>query len=99
MKILILFTSTFLTWAAFDRNLFRRRADSYATNASEISFELGADELRQKKKIQQKYLNVIPARYRKRPARLRMKCNYFGSKSRDSRDSDQRKIRRRFNNM
>ena len=99
MKIVIILISTFLPWAAIDLNLLRRRGDSYASDATEISLELGGDELHQKKKVQQHRLNVIPPWHRglKRPVRSR--CNYFSTKSRDPRDSDQRKIRRRINNV
>jgi hypothetical protein len=99
MKIMTLLISTFLTWAAFDSNVFRRRKDSYALSETEISFSLGTDTLRQKEKIHRDRLDVIPAWHRGAIKPVRTKCNYFLTKSRDLRDSDQKKIRRRFDNM
>lgn len=94
-KILI---SLFLTWSAFDANLFRRRGDSYASQSIDVSLDQGSDEHRQTKKIRKLRANVIPPhlRWPRRP--YRSKLNYFSTKSRDGRDSDQRKIRRKFNN-
>lgn len=94
-----LIISTFLSWAAFDLNLFRRRGDLHVYSEDEISLDLGADALHQKKRIKQHRLNVIPIRYRGIRRPVRSKCNYFSTKSRDVRDSDQMKIRRKFNNM
>lgn len=98
MRISTLLISTFLTWAAYDTNLFRRRRDYVAANALET---LPADEenekILQQKKIQNR-LDVIPKHHRHRQI-TRSRCNYFSTKPRDVRFSDQQKIRRMFNNM
>lgn len=98
MKIIFLFISIFLSWVAFDPGLFRRRYNSY--NIAVVEFTLTeVDEVQQQKKVQQKRLDVIPLRYRNRKKPERMKVNYFSTKPRDVRFSNQRKIRRMFNNM
>jgi hypothetical protein len=98
MKILIFLIITFLPWAAFDTNLFRRRRDSFDTESG-ISLDLGSDFFQQKKKVRQLVLNVIPLKHRSLRKAVSTKCNYFSTKSRDPRNSNQRKIRRKFNNM
>lgn len=98
MRISNIIISIFLTWVAYDSNLFRRRRSYAATNIVSI---LPADEENEKvlhkKKIQHR-LDVIPKRHRLRQKR-RERCNYFSTKPRDVRFSDQMKIRRMFNNM
>jgi len=97
MKIHSILISTLLTWAAFDQNLFRRR--TYASTMVAISFDHGADELREQERVRQRRLDVIPPWLRGSRPRLRMKCNYFSTNARDARYSDQRKIRRRIINL
>ena len=99
MKIKTILISTFLTWAAFDQNLFRRRAGSYAPTIIAVSLDHGADVLREREQIQRHRLSVIPSWLRGSRVRVRSKCNYFRTDSRDARYSDQRKIRRRINNL
>jgi hypothetical protein len=99
MKILIIILSPLLTWTAFDRNLFRRRHEVSNLGIIEISAELNLSELQQKKKIQKRLSTIIPKSYRLTKKPVRSKCSYVSVKSKDARDSDQRKIRRRFNNM
>jgi hypothetical protein len=99
MKISIILISTFLSWATYDTHLFRRRKNFYAANDDEISFELTEEVLQKKKKTIRHRLDVIPRRYRGLKKPVRAKLNYFSSKPRDVRSSDQKKIRRRFNNM
>jgi hypothetical protein len=94
-KILI---SLFLTWVAFDADLFRRRRDGHASNSIDVSLDQGSDELRQTKKIRALHRSVIPTHLRIAKKQYRSKLNYFSTKSRNGRDSDQRKIRRKFNN-
>lgn len=98
MQIAIILISTLLSWTAFDPNLFRRRNHSFTWVAG---FSLTHEEegLQQKKKIQkQNRLDVIPPKYRQIKKPFRGKCNYFSTKPRDVRFSDQMKIRRMFNN-
>jgi hypothetical protein len=99
MKVSTILVSTFLTWSAYDSNLFRRRRDSFTSNQTSISLTAEDEELREAKAVQRHRLDVIPARYRRVRTPVRLKCNYFSTKSRDVRDSDQKKIRRRFNNL
>lgn len=99
MKITVLFISTFLTWVAFDHNLYRRRRESYSLDSVELSISEGQATAPQKKKVKQLRLDVIPQHLRKRSVKLRAKCSYKDTKSRDNRDSNQRSIRRKFNNM
>lgn len=99
MKIKSILISTLLTWTAYDQNLFRRRTGFYNTTAVAVSLDHGADELRQREKVQHRHLSVIPPWLRGSRPRVRLKCNYFRTDSRDARYSDQRKIRRRINNL
>lgn len=99
MKITFIFISTFLTWVAFDHNLYRRRRETYSLDSVELSISEGEATAPQKKKMVLKRLDVIPPHLRKRAVKLRTKCSYRSTKSRDSRDSNQRSIRRKFNNM
>jgi len=98
MKISILFISTLFSWAIFDPSLFRRRSNSYNIVALEFSLN-EVDEVQQKKKVQKEHSDPIPLHYRKRKKPERSKLNYFSSKPRDVRFSNQKKIRRMFNNM
>lgn len=99
MKITVIFISTFLTWAAFDHNLYRRRRESYSLDAVEISLSEAGEAISQKKQVRQYRLNVIPRHLRKREVKLYSKVNHKSTKSMDRRDSNQRSIRRKFNNM
>lgn len=99
MKITVIFISTFLAWVAFDHNLYRRRRESYSLDGVGLSISEGQATASQKKRVVQQRLDVIPPHLRKRSVKLRTKCNYRGTKSRDNRDSNQRSIRRKFNNM
>jgi hypothetical protein len=103
-----------LNWVAFDPNLFRSRGHGRREREGEAAWSEGiavvdeltprgsaADELaaRQRKTVRQ-MTSVVPAEFRgAEKAPVRSKCNHYSVKSRDVRNSDQRKIRRRFNNM
>lgn len=99
MRITIYLTTLFLPWLAYDQNLFRHGRHrsafyySYATNTDQEKKQ------REQKEIKQHHGSVIPPWLKKPKPKLRMKCNHFSVKSRDVRDSNQRMIRRRFNNM
>lgn len=97
MKITVLFISTFLSWVAFDHNTFRRRRNL----SSEVTISIAEDinNSQQETKIKKQRFETIPERFRQRPVKLKSKCNYKGTQSRDRRSSNQRAIRRRFNNM
>ena len=99
MKTAIIFISTFLTWVAFDQNLYRRRRETYSISAIELSITEAGETVTQKKRMQQQRLNVIPPHLRKRQVKQYSKCNHKSVKSMDRRDSNQRSIRRKFNNM
>ncbi len=96
MRITLYLTTLLLNWIAYDLNLFRGKRDAYAS----LNYAT-YDSLKEQKQVKKLIkLNVIPPwlRAMKRP-RVRMKVNHFSGKSRDVRDSNQRKIRRKFNNM
>lgn len=95
MHISILLFSTLLSWAAYDLNLFRRRG-AVVSAAIEISY--GESETLRQKKVHRHRLDVIPPWQRGRKKVFVSRCNYFSTKPRDVRFSDQRKIRRMFNN-
>jgi hypothetical protein len=97
MKILAIFSSTFLVWAAYDSNLFRRRGERYAS--SHISYVAGPESQVQHKVKKHYQREVIPPWYKRPPPKLKMKVNHFNVKTKDPRYSDQRKIRRRINNL
>ena len=101
MKISKFFAATFLVWAAYDSHLFRRRRDRFAS--SHISFSLEAEAeakaQREARKATRQWRDNIPPWYEPPPLKLKMKVNHFKSESKDPRYSDQRKIRRRINNM
>lgn len=97
MKILSILVSLCLNWVAFDMNLFRRRAGRLHTPSAELT--LAEDGQHAKRRIARKRSNVIPPWLRGARAVVRMKVNHFSPKSKDPRDSDQQKIRRKFNNM
>lgn len=99
MRKIVLFISTLLTWVAFDYNLHRRRRSLIADDVIEITLFEEESQFQQQKKIQRHHLDVIPARLRHRKVRLYSKCSYKGTRSRDQRDSNQKAIRRKFNNM
>ena len=93
MRIVTILTAFFLPWAAYDQNLFRRRRERLVSDQ-------GLHELREQKEVKQhKRLTVVPPWLRAKKPVLRMKCNHFSGKSRDWRDSNQRAIRRKFNNL
>lgn len=96
MKISVILTSVFLSWVAFDHNLHRRYDSSHGETASLYDEELKKQKIR---KLQRKNADVIPVKFRRRKVKLRAKCSYKSVKSKDHRDSDQRKLRRKFNNM
>ena len=98
MRTLFLLIPSFLSWAAYDTNLFRKRQDSYALTAIEISL----DELSQEQKLKRRQLlrqnkDVIPKWVRDQKKPEISKCNYFSTRPRDVRFSNQRKIRRMSN--
>lgn len=94
MKITQIFVSLFLSWTAVD---IRRRGDSPYSHETELTLVHDGEQLRQKK--QRRYENVIPLWFRGyRPPPPR-RCNHTSGKAKDPRYSDQRKIRRRINNL
>lgn len=95
---ILLFTSV-LSWAIYDTNLFRRRSDPIANPAIEVSLDELSGEHEQQKKIQRHKANVIPQWHRDQRKPVASRCNYFSTKPRDVRFSNQRKIRRMFNNI
>jgi hypothetical protein len=95
MRITIILISTFLSWAVYDTNLFRRRQQSVAAIAAEVLPD--EEDAREQKEIQHR--EIIPPWYRKKKLQIRQRCNYFSVRPRDVRYSDQQKIRRRINNM
>ena len=97
MKISILFVSLFLTWTAYDQNIFRRPREQFQLTAIEEFFS--ESEVQQKKQLRRHRLDVIPARYRNLRPPEKQRVNYFSTKPRDVRFSNQRKIRRMFNNL
>lgn len=91
--IVILFS-----WVAYDRNLFRRRESIFSNEL--YSYSIAPEpEHENERKNQQDRRNVVPDWFPTTNSRLRSKCNYFSTKPRDVRFSNQRKIRRMFNNM
>lgn len=96
MKIPAILFSIFLPWVAYDTNLFRRRDGFHAS--SDVELVLTDKEVRLRKAVQQFRFNVIPFHLRKPKLRVRSKASYYRVKSFDPRDSNQRKIRRKFNN-
>ena len=96
LKILVLI---FLPWTAYDLDLFRRQTKGHVLRFTDLSFVENPDEFRLKKQIQKLHSNVVPLRLRAGKSPARSKCSYYSIKSRDIRDSNQRKIRRKFNNM
>ncbi len=100
MRTTVLLLFSFLSWAAYDTNLFRKRRDSYSVTAIEISLdELSFEQEQQQKKILRRNQDIIPAWHRGQRKPEVSRCNYFSTKPRDVRFSNQRKIRRMFNNM
>jgi hypothetical protein len=97
MKIPIIVIAALLTWVAFDTDLFQRRG--FEARAEEV-LTLGSVERRAKRRVLRRHsLDVIPLWARGARPPVRMKVNHFVNRSRDPRDSDQRKIRRKFTNM
>lgn len=99
MKIPFLIISTFLSLSAFDPQLFRRRHEGAQLSAIEFSQLEGENEQLTERESQRHRLDVIPPKLRNIRKPVRSKCNYFSTKPRDVRYSDQQKIRRRINNM
>ncbi|PIS10778.1 MAG: hypothetical protein COT73_07635 [Bdellovibrio sp. CG10_big_fil_rev_8_21_14_0_10_47_8] len=99
MKKPAILISTFLSLVAFDTNFFRRKETLDGSSQIEFSRDLGSESLQEKKAFRRERRDVIPARYRNIEQPVPSRCNYFSTKSRDVRDSNQRKIRRKFNNM
>ena len=97
MQIISVLISLLLPWAAVDLSLLRRRKSLFSDETT-ISFSQ-EEELWQRKRAQRLRSNVIPIELRRARPRVRSKCSYLSIKSKDVRDSNQRKIRRRFNNM
>lgn len=98
MKSSILFISIFLSLDAYDLNLFRRPRSAQRWAGVSVSLDQVADPIRHRKRSIHHKPNVVPPWLRGKRQILRTKCKYLSVKSRDARDSDQRKIRRRFNN-
>jgi len=99
MRISLFLITSFLSWAAYDTNLFRKRQDSIAIVTIEISLDELNEEHRQQQKVHRRNLDVIPDSYRNQRRPVTSRCNYFSTKPRNVRFSNQRKIRRMFNNM
>ena len=97
MRITLLLTAALVSWAIYDVYLFRRSRSSFAVTSTEIS-NYEPELLRQQKKILRNRFDVIPLKHRGRK-KYKPKCNYFNTKPRDVRFSNQRKIRRMFNNL
>jgi hypothetical protein len=98
MRIRIILITTFLTWTAVDLQLLKRRRLFRDSSQIELSLEQSDRENEQEKKSERHRLDVIPVWQRGRRKPLQSRCNYFSTKPRDHRFSDQRKIRRMFNN-
>ena len=95
MRIMIFFTALLLPWTAYDLNLFQRRRDRYALSYA-------THDTLQEQKAVKKFIKLSPVPswlQGQKKVVVRMKVNHFSSKSRDLRDSNQRMIRRKFNNM
>ena len=99
MKITLLLISTILSWTAFDHNLFRKRRSLSSHSLQQIWNDPELEQLQQKKRVLVRRLDVIPKSFRDYRKPSRSKCNYFSTKPRDVRYSDQMKIRRRINNI
>jgi hypothetical protein len=100
MQLTILLIASLLSWAAYDTNLFSRRRDSYSLTAIEVSLEeLNHEQEQQQEKVLRQRRDVIPKWRRDIRKPMASRCNYFSTKPRDARFSDQRKIRRMFNNL
>jgi len=98
MKKFIICLTTLLSWVAFEPGHHRRRRHFPETTSIEIAVDDELTEHFLEQKIARKRFDVIPKKFRVRQVKLRSKCNYFSVKSRDVRDSNQKKIRRRINN-
>lgn len=100
MKISTIFIATFLAWVAYDTNLFRRRGERYSSVG--VSLDMAESLAETKREVRRERLqkpNVIPSWYKLESPKMRMKVNHFCSKSKDPRHSNQKKIRRMFNNL
>jgi hypothetical protein len=84
----------FLCWVAYDQRLFARRR-SYFSSGPEISL-YEAERKRERREILRNH--VIPKWHRGGHS-YRSRLNYFSTKPRDVRFSDQRKLRRMFSNI
>ncbi len=99
MKISKVIIVTLFAWVAYDSNLFRSRGVRFALSSTSISMEDAIEALREVKEVKRHKREVIPPCCRPGEPKLKMKVNHFSSKTKDPRYSDQRKIRRRFNNL
>jgi hypothetical protein len=99
MQIQPILVAIFLNWVAFDLNLFRRREGIFSTETTSMTLSLEAEELKQKEQLQHHRMDVVPPHMRGLRKPVQCSCNYFSTKPRDVRFSNQRKIRRMFNNM
>jgi hypothetical protein len=98
MKISKILTAVFLSWTAIDLDLYREGARK-STRATEELLILGEDVVRKKKRVLcRRRTNAIPPWLRRAKLVLHSRVNHSSGRSRDPRDSDQRKIRRKFNN-
>lgn len=99
MRLPTIIVSIFLSLVAFDLNLTRRRRIGFASSEIGISLELGSEFKQDQKRFKKHKFDPTPFIDRKFKRPVRSKCNYFSTKPRDHRYSDQRKIRRMFSNL
>ena len=98
MRSILILLTTLLSLNAYDRRLFNRKSANLVILAELDDFADEANLSQKQNKIVRRA--PIPAFYYKGVRRsVRSKCNYFKTKSRDVRDLDQRKIRRKHTNM
>ncbi len=98
MRKLTVLITLFLSWVAFDKNLFKSQKAPFALRTAGTSLIHDGERRSQKSIIRYQRRSIVPEWMPKVDKKLRLKCNYFSTKSRDVRSSDQRKIRRRINN-
>ncbi len=98
MRTVLFTTMALLTWAIYDPNLFRRRSASTGPTSIELTLSDLAEEGQRQKKIIRRNAEVIPWWHRNKKSPVVSRCNYFQTNPRDVRFSNQRKIRRMFNN-